>query len=122
MTKDRPHVATARMLLRIRALRWNYFRGDLFDEHGWNILLVLYIADANGRDTAETLAAQEASVPPPVGRRWITHLVQAGLVEHDEADDRIRLTDNSRTQMDDYLQEVQQMARLEEDAVTGVPS
>lgn len=99
-------VEIAQLLLRVRALRWDFFRGDLFDEYAWNILLVLYIAQENGHDTTETMALQEASVPPAVGTRWIAHLEQSRLVDRDGPPDILRLTDASRAQLADYLDEV----------------
>ena len=99
-------VEIARLLLRIRALRWDHFRGDLFDEYAWNILLVLYIADENDRETTETMAVQEASVPTTVGVRWIAHLEQSMLLERGSSADIVRLTDQSRAKMAEYLHEV----------------
>lgn len=110
MGKMTARAEMARRLLQLRALRWDYFQSDLFDEHAWNILLVLFIAEASGRETNEALAMREASVPPTIGLRWITHLEKSGLVERGSDATILYLTAHSRAEMGEYLDEAERVS------------
>lgn len=95
---------TAQRLLKMRALRWDYFRGDIFDEHGWNALLILFIAEAQGRSMTGVDVAGACGAPANVGARWMTHLAAEKLVLEDRG--VVALTDTTRAELAEYLTEV----------------
>ncbi len=95
---------TAQRLLKMRALRWEYFRGDIFDEHGWNALLILFIAEAQGRSLTGRDVAEQCGAPANVGIRWLMHLSSEKLVR--ETGGTVALTDTTRAELAEYLTQV----------------
>lgn len=108
---------TAQRLLKMRALRWDYFRGDIFDEHGWNALLILFIAHAEGRSMTGSEVANECGAPPNVGSRWLLHLSSEKLIGQDEG--KVALTDTTRAELAEYLTQVTQLFGDGPDTVHG---
>lgn len=108
---------TAQRLLKMRALRWDYFRGDIFDEHGWNALLILFIAEVHGRSLTGTQVADECGAPPKVGARWLMHLSSEKLVREDRG--FVALTDTTRAELAEYLTQVTYLFIDRPDTVSG---
>ncbi len=108
---------TAERLLRMRALRWDYFRGDIFDEHGWNALLILFIAEARGRSMTGAQVVTECGAPENVGSSWLLHLSAEQLIREDEGN--VMLTDTTRAELSEYLTQVTHMFNDSPDPVAG---
>ena len=73
----------ADVLLQIRAIRSNYLPQDLFGEPGWDILLDLYLHRRRAKRVSVTSACIAARVPPTTALRWISELIDRGLIERE---------------------------------------
>lgn len=81
---------------------------DIFGEPAWDILLDLYIAQAEKRAISVSSACIGSAAPPTTGLRWLGVLQEEGLVlrEHDPQDQRrilVRLSSDGIHRMEDYL-------------------
>lgn len=81
---------------------------ELFGEPGWDILLDLYIAHAEGKPVSVSSACIGSASPPTTGLRWLGVLSEQDLVarEHDTEDQRrvlVRLTDKALEAMGEYF-------------------
>jgi len=81
---------------------------ELFGEPAWDILLDLYIAQAEGNPVSVSSACIGSAAPPTTGLRWLGVLADHDLVqrEHDPDDQRrvlVRLTEKALTAMDEYF-------------------
>lgn len=81
---------------------------DLFGEPAWDILLDLFIAEADGKPVSVSSACIGSASPPTTGLRWLGVLAEQGLVDrqHDPQDQRrvlVRLTDKAITGMETYF-------------------
>ena len=81
---------------------------ELFGEPAWDILLDLYIANADNKPVSVSSACIGSAAPPTTGLRWLGVLADNGLVlrEHDKDDQRrvlVRLTEQGVAAMDDYF-------------------
>lgn len=87
---------------------------DIFGEPAWDILLDLYVAQAEGRLMSVSSACIGSAAPPTTGLRWLGVLQQEGLVlrEHDPQDQRrilVRLSPDGTNRMEDYLRKISRM-------------
>lgn len=69
-----------RAIIRVRRLRDQYFRGDLFADPAWDILLDLMAARLEGRKVAVSSLCIAAAVPATTALRWIKLLTDRGLL------------------------------------------
>ena len=81
---------------------------ELFGEPAWDILLDLYIAEAEEKSVSVSSACIGSAAPPTTGLRWLGVLAEQGLVarEHDPQDQRrvlVRLTEKALDAMDTYF-------------------
>ncbi len=81
---------------------------ELFGEPAWDILLDLYIAQADDKPVSVSSACIGSAAPPTTGLRWLGVLADQGLLEreHDPHDQRrvlVRLTDKALRAMDRYF-------------------
>lgn len=98
----------ARKLLEVREQRYERFGHALFDEYAWEMLLALFIADAEGRRLTARQAMEESRASPAIGRRWLAHLSHVGMVRVQDLDDPDRpvtLTDATLHDMEQFLKE-----------------
>lgn len=101
-------ISRARIVYNSRRLRERYFDRAIFGEPGWDILLVLYIAEQSaGRLTTSRLAEQIQS-PLTSVVRWLSYLESEGLIKRQaHPTDRrtvfIRLLEKGRVALDSYL-------------------
>ncbi|QFT77818.1 winged helix DNA-binding protein [Erythrobacter sp. THAF29] len=84
---------------------------ELFGEPAWDILLDLYVAEAEGKAVSVSSACIGSASPSTTGLRWLGVLSEAGLVarEHDPEDQRrvlVRLSAKGLEAMDRYFDEV----------------
>jgi DNA-binding MarR family transcriptional regulator len=70
----------ARRLSKARQQRHHFLPDDLFSELAWEMLLALFLADAEGRRTTVTNVCQVSRGPPTTALRWIDRLIELELV------------------------------------------
>jgi DNA-binding transcriptional ArsR family regulator len=100
--------ALARQRLAQRRQRERIFGENLFSDPAWDLLLLLFIAEEEGRHVTVSTLCSEAPVPPTTAHRWILALLEQGLVtrSRDSKDGRlryIRLTGESHEALRCYL-------------------
>lgn len=106
------HLALARKIYALRRKRAAIFGcADIFGEPAWDILLDLYIAEAEGKDVSVSSACIGSAAPPTTGLRWLGVLADEGLVvrENDPGDHRrvlVKLTAAGRTAMTRFFEAV----------------
>lgn len=103
-----PDPRLIRRIIRHRQFRARYFDGDLFADPAWDILLDLTAARAEHRRVSVTSLCIAAGVPPTTALRWITQMVETGLLVRieDEIDRRrafIALSDKAADAMARYF-------------------
>ena len=79
--KDEPGVdaASIRSIIRARRLRDHYFRGGLFADPAWDMLLDLMAARLEKNRVAVSSLCIAAAVPATTALRWIKALTDSGL-------------------------------------------
>jgi DNA-binding MarR family transcriptional regulator len=101
-------VKRARRAFLERQSRTSYFEPSLFGEPGWDILLVLYVADlVGGRQTVGTLA-EGIGLPLSTVTRWATYLEKERFVAReahptDRRKSFVRLLEKGREELDGYF-------------------
>lgn len=75
--------ATADAILRFRRVRSEMLPQELFAEPGWDLLLELFVADANGHRLTARDVSDRDNIPPSVLSRWLIHLTQIGFIVGD---------------------------------------
>jgi hypothetical protein len=104
------HLALARKTYALRRKRAAIFGNpDLFGEPAWDILLDLYIAQAEGKQVSVSSACIGSAAPATTGLRWLSVLADHGLVmrENDPEDHRrvlVRLTSAGIAAMDRFFE------------------
>lgn len=106
-----PDPRLLRRIIRQRQLRARFFDGDLFADPAWDILLDLTAARVEHLRVSVTSLCIASGVPPTTALRWISQMVDAGLLERveDETDRRrafIALTDKAADSMARYFVEL----------------
>lgn len=87
--------ALARSIFELRRMRAHHLPEAVLSEIAWNILLALFVADADGHRMTGTDVIAIAEAPVSTGRRWIMALHDEGLVigdGHGRLQDVIGLT------------------------------
>jgi len=113
-----PDPRLVRRIIRQRQLRARFFDNELFADPAWDILLDLTAARAEHNRVSVTSLCIASGVPPTTALRWISQMVDAGLLERveDEEDKRrafIALSDKAAEGMARYFAEVgKEAARL----------
>lgn len=111
--EQRDLVALARRFYRSRRLRPRVFADDaLFGEPAWDMLLDLFIAEADGKRLSVTAACIGSAVPTSTALRWLIILEDRGLVrrENDPTDARrvfLQLTGDGYAKMANYFLQLQ---------------
>lgn len=87
---------------------------ELFGEPAWDIMLDLYIAQADGKAVSVSSACIGSASPPTTGLRWLGILCDHGFVmrEHDPADQRrvlVRLSQTGLKAMNRYFSSVRRV-------------
>lgn len=102
-------VKAARLIYSFRRKRnLRFGLAGLFDDPAWDMLLILFIDEANGRTVPITSACIASGVPSTTALRWIGRLHHHKLVcfMDDKLDKRrrfVKLTGNARVLMNDLL-------------------
>lgn len=106
-----------RSVIRVRRLRDHFFKGDIFADPAWDMLLDLMAARAESQRVAVSSLCIAAAVPPTTALRWIKGLCDQGLFVRiaDPEDGRrvfIELSDEAATRMEAYLRAAEQLGPL----------
>ena len=105
-----PEAAAIRAVIRRRQMRAKFFDAELFADPAWDILLDLAAARAGHERVSVTSLCIAAGVPATTALRWITQMVDSGLLLRipDPADRRrahIALADSTADAMARYFRE-----------------
>lgn len=103
-------VGRAKVELKRRQHRHGYFPSSMFGEPAWDMLLVLYLAEAGRSETICSLV-HGAGYPHTTSLRWLHVLENHGLIirKPHPADGRVTLvglTGEGRQALDDYFSTV----------------
>ena len=106
-----------RSIIRARRLRDHFFRGEMFADPAWDMLLDLMAARVERQRVAVSSLCIAAAVPPTTALRWIKTLCDQGLFVRvaDPEDGRrvfIELSTETATMMEAYLKSAQRIAHL----------
>ena len=115
--RDEPGIDAAyvRSIIRARRLRDQFFRGGLFADPAWDMLLDLMAARLEGTRVAVSSLCIAAAVPATTALRWIKALTDRGLFVRsaDPQDGRrvyIALSDDTARALTAYLKAAQRIA------------
>lgn len=111
-----PDPRLVRKIIRQRQLRSEFLAGELFADPAWDILLDLTAARAEHTRVSVTSLCIASGVPPTTALRWISQMVEAGLLVRveDESDRRrafIELSDKAADAMARYFHELGKAAK-----------
>jgi hypothetical protein len=116
--KDAPvDAGLIRSVIRVRRLRDQYLRSDLFADPAWDMLLDLMAARLEGRRVAVSSLCIAAAVPPTTALRWIKTLSDQGLIVRvaDPEDGRrvfIELSEKTAESLEAYFSHAPRIGRL----------
>ena len=114
---DKLEAGMIRSIIRARRLRDHFFRGEMFADPAWDMLLDLMAARVENQRVAVSSLCIAAAVPPTTALRWIKTLCDQGLFVRvaDPEDGRrvfIELSADTATMMEAYLRSAQRIAPL----------
>jgi len=100
--------SVAKMILRERRRRNDFFDPDLFGEPAWEMLLVLYVQELDQSRISISRLCDLSGVPTTTALRWIGNLERAGLVvrKNDRLDQRrvwLELSSDGSNAVDRYF-------------------
>ncbi|RYF12068.1 MAG: hypothetical protein EOO77_18120 [Oxalobacteraceae bacterium] len=98
--------ATAGAILKFRRIRSEILPRELFAEPGWDLLLELFVADANGHRLTARAVSERDNIPPSVLSRWLIHLTQIGFIIGDgdgNLDDALTLSGEALDTIDSVM-------------------
>ncbi|MET4132426.1 hypothetical protein ABIE62_001555 [Porphyrobacter sp. MBR-155] len=110
---DRRHLVLARKTYSLRRKRAVIFGNpELFGEPAWDILLDLFIAQAEGKPVSVSSACIGSAAPATTGLRWLGVLADEGLIvrENDSGDNRrvlVRLSNTGVKAMERFFDAVE---------------
>lgn len=81
-----PDPRLVRQTIRKRELRSRFFDADLFADPAWDMLLDLAAARAEHQRVSVTSLCIASGVPSTTALRWISQMVDTGLLERTECD------------------------------------
>ena len=83
VVENDPSASLAAAMLEFRRTRSSILPPELFAEPAWDLLLELFIADAEGRRLTARQVCIRAGIAPSVMSHWLKHLSQSGFVTGD---------------------------------------
>ena len=107
-------VETARRAYNERKVRPNFVgNGDMFGEPAWDMLLDLFISQANEEEVTVKAGCLHADIPPTTTIRWLKVLEQNGLImSHvDPADPKQHLIHLTATGYEGMLRYLESIAK-----------
>jgi DNA-binding MarR family transcriptional regulator len=114
---ERLDASFIRSIIRARRLREHFFKGEMFSDPAWDMLLDLMAARVERQRVAVSSLCIAAAVPPTTALRWIKTLCDQGLFVRvaDQEDGRrvfIELAPETAAMMEAYLKSAQRIAHL----------
>ncbi|MFL6859004.1 MAG: winged helix DNA-binding protein [Allosphingosinicella sp.] len=114
---DAVEAAQIRAIIRARRMRDHFFRGELFADPAWDMLLDLMAARLERNRVAVSSLCIAAAVPPTTALRWIKTLCDQGVFVRvaDPEDGRrvfIELADSAAAGLESYFKAVQRVGPL----------
>ncbi len=118
--RTEPQIVAAsdvRAMIRLRRMRDRYFRGELFADPAWDMLLDLMAARIEKLRVAVSSLCIAAAVPPTTALRWIKTMTENGIFVRvaDPSDGRrvfIELSDGAAAGMSAYLADAKRNGAL----------
>lgn len=102
----------AQTILDVRIRRDRDLPGELFGgELAYELLLVLFVADANGQRLSGRMALAKVGGSQRVGRRWIEYLTRRQLIVGDgdgNLDDTLTLTPRALNALEQWLSDARE--------------
>lgn len=97
-----------RQILKSRLARTRYFRGGLFADPAWDMLLELFATTLGQARITVSNLVDSSAVPPTTGLRWMNILISEGLAtkEADPFDRRriyVTMTPNGFRALEEYF-------------------
>ena len=96
----------ARAILDSRGAREGVLGTPASSTRAWDIILVLYLADAEGRRLTGREAIVESGTSYEAGRRWLSYLSRTGIVVGDgdlNENVLVTLAPHAVSQMEDFI-------------------
>ncbi len=72
--------AMIRETIKLRRMRDDHFKADLFADPAWDILLDLMAAQMEGKTVSVSSLCIAAAVPPTTALRWVTGMTESGML------------------------------------------
>ncbi|WP_093400316.1 hypothetical protein [Sphingomonas sp. OK281] len=107
---------TAENLIHVRSLRAEVFPSEIFDEHAWNMMLQLFVAQAKAQEVSENELIRATGTPPGAGQRWLAHLVADGQIEPYTDGGAIALTASALDRMEGFLRDASAIHQSDDSA------
>ena len=103
-------VKMARRMIRERLRRSSFFDSALFADPAWDMMLDIFVAEAEERQTPVMNLCLSSQVPETTTLRWVKTLEHAGIFvrqrdEHDQRRVLVRLSASAAKAMATYLDE-----------------
>jgi DNA-binding MarR family transcriptional regulator len=101
-----PSAGLTASIIRFRQYRANILPAELFSEPAWDLLLELFLADAEGRRISAREVAEKSNISPGVMSRWLQHLSKIGYVIGDgtgDLDDMLTLSAQALERMEQII-------------------
>ncbi len=101
-------VQLATAILRFRKYRASVLSPDIFGEPAWEVLLEMFVADANSVRITGRIVSDRHNISTAVIGRWLKHLTAEGLLSGDgtgDVDDELTLSGVGMDKMETALLE-----------------
>ena len=112
MTDNDPSATIAAAMLEFRRTRLRILPSELFAEPAWDLLLELFIADAEGRRMTARQVCVRSGIAPSVMSHWLRHLSQSGYVIGDgegDVDDLLTMSAQMLAKMEVMMDHAQSL-------------
>jgi DNA-binding MarR family transcriptional regulator len=101
-------IAVARFSLEARQARVEHFSPAMFGEPAWDLLLALYLTEADTPAPALSSLAKTAGIAITTAFRWIDYLEEKRLIERERSSDDARaltvaLSEEGRARLEGYF-------------------
>ncbi len=96
-------IALASEILDIRGHRAEYFNVEIFDEHSWDLMLLLYTAASAGRSMSVEEIRQRITVRAATLKRWVDILTRKKIITIDQDRVAYRLSPDAKDKMNRLL-------------------
>ena len=104
-------LATARFSLEARRGRVEHFSPAMFGEPAWDLLLALYVTQADTPAPAVSSLAKTAGIAITTAFRWIDYLEEKRLIERERSSEdgralTVALSEDGRARLEGYFADV----------------